>query len=123
MGQYVVNEHKGSYMFNLCASNGHVLAGSIVFPDKEECLDAIDTLGKVAPKASVEDTTEFSYTRVASPKYRIYKTLEGKYYFRFFAADGADVVRSHNYEKKESLLRRIERMREEATSSLAHDVE
>ena len=32
MGQYVLNENEGKYLFNLCASNGHIVATSMVFP-------------------------------------------------------------------------------------------
>lgn len=59
--------------------------------------------------------------REPAPKYRIYETLSGNYFFRFFTKDNGDIFQSHSYEKKESLLRRIELMRNECDSSIAAD--
>ena len=44
MGQYVLNENDGKYLFNLCASNGHIVATSMVFPSKDDCLDGIERM-------------------------------------------------------------------------------
>ena len=104
MGQYVLNEKDGRYLFNLCSSNGHILGTSLVFPSREECLAGVD-----------------AFKREPAPKYRIYETLSGNYFFRFFTKDNGDIFQSHSYEKKESLLRRIERMRNECDSSIAAD--
>lgn len=121
MGQYVVVENEGRYCFNLCASNGHILMSSIVFPSKEECLRGVDCVRKSAEDAEVEDSTVDAFDREKSPKFRIYEDFDGHYFFRFITEDAGDIARSHTYELKESLLRRIERTRAEADSSLAAD--
>lgn len=121
MGQYVINEKDGRYLFNLCSSNGHILGQSLVFPSREECLEGIDALKADAPKAAVEDSTVDAFTREAAPKFRIYETLSGNYFFRFFTKDNGDILQSHSYPKKESLMRRIERTRQECESSIAAD--
>lgn len=121
MGQYVLNEKDGRYLFNLCSSNGHILGTSLVFPSREECLAGIDAVREDAPKAAIEDSTVDAFKREPAPKYRIYETLSGNYFFRFFTKDNGDIFQSHSYEKKESLLRRIERMRNECDSSIAAD--
>ena len=109
MGQYVLNEKDGRYLFNLCSSNGHILGTSLVFPSREECLAGIDAVREDAPTAAVEDSTVDAFKREPAPKYRIY------------TKDNGDIFQSHSYEKKESLLRRIERMRNECDSSIAAD--
>ena len=121
MGQYVIIENGGRYCYNLCASNGHVLVNSIVFPSRDECLKSIDEMRDTASTAGIEDSTEDAFDRIPSPKYRIYETMDEKYFFRFITSMAGDVARSHEYPKKESLLRRIERMRSECDSSLAHE--
>lgn len=121
MGQYVMVENEGRYCFNLCASNGHILMSSIIFPSKEECLRGIDCVRATAADAAVEDSTEDAFDREPSPKFRIYEDFEGHYFFRFITGEAGDIARSHTYELKESLLRRIERTRAECDSSLAAD--
>ena len=108
MGQYVVVENEGRYCFNLCASNGHILMSSIIFPSKDECLH-------------IEDSTIDAFDRESTPKFRIYEDFDGHYFFRFITHEAGDIARSHTYEHKESLLRRIERTRAECDSSLAAD--
>lgn len=121
MGQYVINEKDGRYCFNLCSGNGHILGTSMVFPSKEECLTGIDSVIADAAAADVEDTTVDAFTRVAAPKYRIYQTLSGNFFFRFYTAKNGDLFQSHSYPKKDSLMRRIERMRAECNSPVAAD--
>ena len=75
MGQYVLNEKDGRYLFNLCSSNGHILGTSLVFPSREECLAGIDAVREDAPAAAVEDSTVDAFKREPAPKYRIYETL------------------------------------------------
>lgn len=75
MGQYVLNEKDGRYLFNLCSSNGHILGTSLVFPSREECLAGIDAVREDAPTAAVEDSTVDVFKREPAPKYRIYETL------------------------------------------------
>lgn len=123
MGQYVLNENEGKYLFNLCASNGHIVATSMVFPSKDDCLDGIERIRRTAKDAAVEDTTAPDWQSVPAPKYRIFQTLSGNYFFRFYPADGNDIAQSHSYPHKDSLLRRIERMRSECGSTLAQDEE
>lgn len=94
---------------------------SLVFPSREECLAGIDAVREDAPTAAVEDSTVDVFKREPAPKYRIYETLSGNYFFRFFTKDNGDIFQSHSYEKKESLLRRIELMRNECDSSIAAD--
>jgi uncharacterized protein YegP (UPF0339 family) len=121
MGQYVINENKGKYLFNLCSSNGHIIGTSMVFPSREECMIGIDCVTREAEKATVEDTTVDAFDRQPAPKFRIYETMSGNYFFRFFTTENGDIFQSHSYPKKESLLRRIERMRNECTSPVAAD--
>ena len=121
MGQYVVVENEGRYCFNLCASNGHILMSSIIFPSKEECLHGIECVRRSAADAEIEDSTIDAFDREKSPKFRIYEDFDGHFFFRFITEDAGDIARSHTYEHKESLFRRIERTRAEADSSLAAD--
>ena len=123
MGQYVLNENEGKYLFNLCASNGHIVATSMVFPSKDDCLDGINRIRKTAKDAAVEDTTSLDWQPVAAPKYRIFQTLSGNYFFRFYPDESNDIAQSHSYPHKDSLLRRIERMRAEGDSPLAQSEE
>lgn len=119
MGQYVMVEHEGRWCFNLCANDGHILVSSLVFPSSDECRLAIESVQKAAKDARIEDTTEDAHARGINPKYRIYQDMDGKYYFRYFSDDGSDIAESHKYYHKDSLLRRIERMRNESSSSIA----
>ncbi|KXB63903.1 MULTISPECIES: YegP family protein [Olsenella] len=119
MGQYVMVEKEGLYQFNLCDSNGHVVLASTVYPSREECLAGMDSTRALAVGAPVQDGTVHGFGRVAAPKCRIYQQLDGKYYFVLVDDAGDALGRSHAYPKKESLLRRIERMRKESSSPLA----
>ena len=144
MGQYVVVENEGRYCFNLCASNGHILMSSIIFPSKDECLHGIECVRNSAANAEIEDSTIDAFDREPTPKFRIYEDFDGHfffrfitheagdiarshtyfdghYFFRFITHEAGDIARSHTYELKESLLRRIERTRAECDSSLAAD--
>lgn len=123
MGQYVVNEKDGKYLFNLAGSNGHILATSMVFPSRDDCLAAIGKVKTSAAGAGIEDTTVDPMIVVPGAKYRIFQTLTGNYFFRFYPAEGEDVVQSHTYPHKDSLLRRIERMRVEGDSSIAEETD
>lgn len=122
MGQYVVLEHNERFFFNLCDSNGHVLASSIVFPSRDECLHTIAELQKDASAAQLEDSSVDPHAIIDGAKYRIYEDMDGTYYFRYFMADSQDVLQSRSYNAKDELLQRIERMRKESTSSLANEV-
>lgn len=119
MGQYVMVEREDRWYFNLCASDGHILVSSLVFPESVDCRLAIESVQKGAKDAAVEDTTIESYEHCQAPKYRIYQDMSGKFYFRYFDEQGADIAESHKYYHKDSLLRRIERMRYESSSSIA----
>lgn len=119
MGKYIVIEHDNRYFFTLTASNGHALMSSIVFSSLEECLHAIDCIKSGAATAELEDTTLNAFARQASPKFRIYEDFNGNYFFRYITDDAGDIAESHTYELKESLLRRIERMRQEAESEVS----
>ena len=111
MGQYVVVE-------NLCASNGHILMSSIIFPSKDECLHGIECVRASAADAEIEDSTIDAFDREETPKFRIYEDFDGHYFFRYITHEAGDIARSHTYEHKESLLRRIERTRAECTTRL-----
>ena len=63
MGQYVVVENEGRYCFNLCASNGHILMSSIIFPSKDECLHGIECVRASAADAEIEDSTIDAFDR------------------------------------------------------------
>ncbi len=119
MGQYVVVENDGRYCFNLCASNGHILASSIIFPSHDECMQGMEAFKKAVPKANIEDSTIDAFAREESPKFRIYEDMEGRYFFRVITEEAGDIARSHSYEHKESLMRRIEHTQAEVDSSLA----
>lgn len=122
MGQYVVLENKDRYCFNLCDSDGHILAKSIVFPSRDECLDAITAMQSAAKSAPIEDASVDGYVRQGAPKYRVYEDMDGSYYFRYFAANAEDVAQSYVFDNKESLMTRLERMKKESTSSLANEL-
>lgn len=119
MGQYVVVENEGRWCFNLCASNGHILCSSIIFPSQDECLHGLECMRAEAGNAAIEDSTIDAFDREPAPKFRIYEDFEGRYFFRFITNEAGDIARSHTYELKESLMRRIERTAAEADSPLA----
>ena len=83
----------------------------------------INRIRKTAKDAAIEDTTTQDWQHVPAPKYRIFQTLSGNYFFRFYPDESNDLAQSHSYPRKESLLRRIERMRNEGDSPLAQDEE
>ena len=89
----------------------------MVFPSKDDCLDGINRIRKTAKDAAVEDTTSLDWQPMAAPKYRIFQTLSGNYFFRFYPDESNDIAQSHSYPHKDSLLRRIERMRAEGFSA------
>lgn len=116
MGRYVLEENDRRYRFVLLDEGGHVICTSCVFPTEAECRAGIALAGKVAPGAGVENGTMEGAPRAEVPKFRIYQNMEGGVFFRLVTTAGTDLVESHTYPHMESLLRRIERMREQCGS-------
>lgn len=80
-----------------------------------------DEAKALAADAPVQDGTVHGFARISAPKCRIFQQLDGKYFFVLVNDAGDALGRSHAYPKKESLLRRIERMRKESSSPLAFE--
>jgi uncharacterized protein YegP (UPF0339 family) len=57
-GKFVVKKGStGKFRFSLVAQNGEIIATSEHYNSKQNCMQGIDAVRRVAPKATVDDQT------------------------------------------------------------------
>ena len=91
------------YMFNVRAGNTQVIASSQIYASMAACRNGIESVGKNAPIAPVEDQTLSSVNEEKCPKFQIYFDKAGKYRFNLIAANGQNILAcTQGYTQKSS---------------------
>ena len=91
------------YMFNVRAGNTQVIASSQIYSSMAACRNGIDSVGKNAPLAHIEDQTLSSINEEKCPKFQIYFDKAGKYRFNLLAANGQNILAcTQGYTQKSS---------------------
>ncbi len=118
LGKYIIKQAKDeSYMFNLKATNGEVIATSDMYSSLEKCKKGIASVRTNAPIADVEDQTVGEET--TNPKFELYQDKSGEYRFRLKAKNGSIIAKSQGYASKTNCKNGIESVRKNA---LAEDI-
>ena len=117
MGKFVVRQTKTGFKFDLCASNGQVIATSEVYSSESTCLKGIASVQKNAPIANIEDQTEDPVKKAVNPKFESYLDKSGEYRFRLKARNGEIIATSEGYKSKTSCTNGIESVRKNSVDA------
>lgn len=123
VGKFFIKKAKdGSYMFNLKASNGEIVATSDMYSSMEKCKKGISSVQLNAPIANLEDhTVSGAVEEVVNPKYEMYHDKSGDFRFRLKAKNGAIIAKSQGYSTKTKCVAGIESVRKNAMSDVIVD--
>ena len=123
MGKFFIKQAKDeSYMFNLKASNGEIIATSDMYSSLEKCKKGIASVQTNAPIANLEDhTVNNSVDEVTNPKFELYYDKSGDYRFRLKARNGSIIAKSQGYTNKINCLNGIESVRKNALTDVIID--
>jgi len=104
----------GTYMFNLKASNGSIIATSQTYTSKSSCLNGIQSIKNNAPIASIEDQSLEGAEIQTHPKFEIFVDKGGSYRFRLKATNGNIIAASQGYSSKSKCKNGIESIKRHA---------
>ncbi len=82
----------GSYVFNVRAGNTQIIAKSQTYSSMASCKNGIESVGKNAPVANIEDQTLKTINVERLPKFQIYLDKAGKYRFNLLATNGNNIL-------------------------------
>ena len=82
----------GSYVFNVRAGNTQIIAKSQTYSSMTACKNGIESVGKNAPVANIEDQTLKTINVEKLPKFQIYLDKAGKYRFNLLATNGNNIL-------------------------------
>jgi uncharacterized protein YegP (UPF0339 family) len=109
--------HDGTYMFNLKASNGEIIATSQTYTSKSSCINGIESVKNNAPEAAVEDQTLEKHETCKHPKFEIFEDVGGAFRFRLKAKNGNIIVASQGYSSKSSCRAGVDSVKKFASNS------
>ena len=112
----------GTYMFNLKAPNGEIIATSQMYTSKSSCMNGIQSVKTNAPEATVEDQTAEKYEICKNPKFELYTDKGGEYRFRLKATNGNIIVASQGYSTKSSCKNGIESVKINASNANIEEI-
>lgn len=118
MGKYVVKEAKAGFKFSLLAGNGQVIGTSQIYTSEKSCLNGVESVGKNAPEAAIEDQTVDGFTQEKCPKFELYADKSGEFRFRLKAKNGENILSSEGYKAKAGCLNGIESVKKNALSEV-----
>lgn len=120
MGKFCIKQSKdGSYMFNLKAGNGEIVATSDMYSSIEKCKKGIASVQLNAPIANLEDhTVSGAIEEMVNPKFELYHDKSGEFRFRLKAKNGSIIAKSQGYSTKTKCLNGIESVRKNAMSDI-----
>ena len=102
MGRYEVSRGRDSQIrFTLFAVNGEIIATSVGFLSKDECLAALESSRKLC-RCHVEDQTSSRCIGLRAPKFEIYIDKVGEFRFRQRDRKGNILCISEGYRSKRS---------------------
>lgn len=105
MSKFTIASGK-KFTFTWLDSKNNVILTSVDYKSESECLNAIAALRDKAPLATIEDQTEKSYTKQATPKYIVAKS-GNSFTFIYVGEDGKTVFTSKKYSTKATCLKDI----------------
>ena len=116
MGKFFIKQAKdGSYMFNLKASNGEIIATSDMYSSLEKCKKGIASVQVNAPIANLEDhAVDGAIEEAVHPKFELYQDKGGDFRFRLKAKNGSIIAKSQGYTSKTNCRNGIESVRKNA---------
>ena len=107
------------YMFNVRAGNTQVIASSQIYSTMAACRNGIESVGKNAPIAPIEDQTLSSVNEEKCPKFQIYFDKAGKYRFNLLAANGQNILAcTQGYTQKSSCKNGIQSVINNASAAI-----
>jgi len=107
------------YMFNVRAGNTQVIASSQIYASMAACRNGIESVGKNAPIAPIEDQTLSSVNEEKCPKFQIYFDKGGKYRFNLIAANGQNILAcTQGYTQKSSCKNGIQSVINNANAAI-----
>ena len=107
------------YMFNVRAGNTQVIASSQIYSSMSACRNGIESVGKNAPIAPIEDQTLSSVNEEKCPKFQIYFDKAGKYRFNLLAANGQNILAcTQGYTQKSSCKNGIQSVINNASAAI-----
>ena len=117
-GKFIIRQAKdGSYMFNLKASNGEIIATSDMYSSLEKCKKGIASIQNNAPIANIEDSTVEGEVEVkTNPKFEMYRDKGGEFRFRLKAKNGSIIAKSQGYSSKTNCKNGIESVKKNAAT-------
>ena len=117
-GKFIIRQAKdGSYMFNLKASNGEIIATSDMYSSLEKCKKGIASIQNNAPIANIEDSTVEGEVEVKiNPKFEMYRDKGGEFRFRLKAKNGSIIAKSQGYSSKTNCKNGIESVKKNAAT-------
>ena len=113
----------GTYMFNLKASNGEIIATSQTYSSKKNCYVGIQSVITNAASASVEDLSVENNETPTNPKFQIFVDNGGAYRFRLKAKNGNTIAASQGYSSKSKCRAGIESVKNHAPNAVIIDEE
>ena len=118
LGKFIIRQAKdGSYMFNLKASNGEIIATSDMYSSLEKCKKGIASIQNNAPIANIEDSTVEGEVEVKiNPKFEMYRDKGGEVRFRLKAKNGSIIAKSQGYSSKTNCKNGIESVKKNAAT-------
>lgn len=115
MGKFVIKPAKsGSYVFNLKAGNGEIIAVSEVYNSLDACKNGVQSVKTNAPEAALEDQTAPDFTTEKNPKFEMYTDKAGEFRFRLKAKNGQIIATGEGYKAKAGCKNGIESIRKNA---------
>ena len=123
MGKFVVKATKTGFVFNLKAGNGETIATSEVYTTEAACMKGIESVGKNAADAKLEDQTAAEVVAVTNPKFEVYTDKAGEFRFRLKARNGEVIAASEGYKAKASCLNGVDSVRRNAPDAAVEKLE
>ena len=121
-GKYSVKTaNDNTFMFNLKAVNGEIIATSQTYTSKASCLNGIKSVKNNAPVASIEDQTLPEFVPASHPKFELYSDKGGAFRFRLKATNGNIIAASQGYTSKSKCQDGIESVRQNALSEIVFE--
>ena len=109
----------GSYVFNIRAGNTQIIAKSQTYSSMTACKNGIESIGKNAPVANIEDQTLKTINIERLPKFQIYLDKAGKYRFNLIATNGNNILScTQGYNHKSSCKNGIKSVINNATAEV-----
>ena len=119
-GKFIIKQAKdGSYMFNLKATNGEIIATSDMYSSLEKCKKGIASVQMNAPIANFEDhTVDGAIEPAVNPKFEMYHDKGGDFRFRLKARNGSIIAKSQGYASKTNCQIGMESVRRNAMTDV-----